>query len=167
MATISSTAVVSKLARLEGAVTIGDDTVIHPSCKILAEGGPITIGTGCLIEELVVIRNTGAETMTIGNGNVFEVGAVCEATRVGDNNVFSARSEVGSAVAVSDRCVIGVTVKLHAQEELAPGTILWEDSKAVSVGRRVLPDRAGPGDFYVKQREALHKILPKFNEVQT
>jgi hypothetical protein len=133
MATISSTAVVSKLARLEGAVTIGDgntihtqpqpcdsavchllsllvftpptvcsksdvfhqsmasvseidtgntvspsrsrsphlrpylpfrrggesiDTVIHPSCKILAEGGPITIGTGCLIEELVVIRNT-------------------------------------------------------------------------------------------------------------
>jgi hypothetical protein len=53
--------------------------------------------------------------------------------------VLLATAEVGSAVAVSDRCVIGVTVKLHAQEELAPGTILWEDSKAVSVGRRVLP----------------------------
>jgi hypothetical protein len=52
---------------------------------------------------------SGAETMTIGNGNVFEVGAVCEATRVGDNNVFSARC----------------ASVLHLSSLTAPSVVVW------------------------------------------
>eukprot|EP00038_Savillea_parva_P000295 m.95345 g.95345 ORF g.95345 m.95345 type:complete len:169 (+) comp10102_c0_seq1:132-638(+) len=166
-AKIAAAAVVSKLVEIVGDVTIGDDTVVHPSCKILAEGGPIVIGSGCLIEELVTIRNTREAPMTIGNGNVFEVGAVCEAQSVGDNNVIAARAHVGSQVTVSDRCVIGVTVTLQEEETLENGTVTWADSHAVGIGRRVVSEREGPGEFYVKQREQLHKIIPKFNELQT
>lgn len=48
-------AIVCEECKLRGDITIGAGTVIHPKAKILAEAGPIIIGEGCLIEELVTI----------------------------------------------------------------------------------------------------------------
>ena len=50
-------AVVCAEAELVGDITIGTRTVIHPKARILAIGGPIVIGEGNLIEELVTIFN--------------------------------------------------------------------------------------------------------------
>ena len=44
-------------ADLRGDVTIGGNAIIHPKVRILAYGGPIVIGEGCLIEEQTVIVN--------------------------------------------------------------------------------------------------------------
>lgn len=40
---------------LEGDITIGGGTVIHPRVTIIAEGGPIIIAEYCLIEEYSTI----------------------------------------------------------------------------------------------------------------
>ena len=69
--------------------------MVHPSAKILAEGGPIVIGDGNLIQEKAVIlnkfvystyiasinveirfhrkRDDETKEMVIGNGNVFSI----------------------------------------------------------------------------------------------
>lgn len=52
---ITMGAIVCEECKLRGDITIGAGTVIHPKAKILAEAGPIIIGEGCLIEELVTI----------------------------------------------------------------------------------------------------------------
>lgn len=40
---------------LEGDITIGGGTVIHPRVTIIAEGGPIIIAEYCIIEEYSTI----------------------------------------------------------------------------------------------------------------
>lgn len=101
-------AVVCTECELKGDITIGTGTVIHPKARIIAEAGPIIIGNYNLIEEQCEIINardpsSGPHTesvMIIGNLNVFEVGSRCHALKVGDNNVFEAKSFVGREVEV-------------------------------------------------------------------
>lgn len=74
-------------AEIIGDVRIGAGTVVHPRCRILAQGGPVIIGENNIIEELTVVVNPnrqGAQPtpMVIGSGNWFEVGAVIRAVQV-------------------------------------------------------------------------------------
>lgn len=52
--TIAAGALVAAEARIEGDVTIGEETVVHPTAVILALDGPIDIGKRNVIEEKVV-----------------------------------------------------------------------------------------------------------------
>lgn len=45
--------VVFPKAELEGTVILGEGVVVHPMCKISAEGGDIVIGDYTVIEEFV------------------------------------------------------------------------------------------------------------------
>ena len=52
--------------------------MVHPSAKILTEGGPIIIGESNLVQEKAVIINkkTDSEekrTLVIGDGNMFSI----------------------------------------------------------------------------------------------
>lgn len=79
---ISKTAVVCVEADIQGDVEIGERTVIHPKAQIIAENGPIIIGTDNLIEECVVIRNKYKTPLRIGNENIFEVCSCFEGTSI-------------------------------------------------------------------------------------
>ncbi|KAL6050695.1 Dynactin subunit 6, variant 2 [Balamuthia mandrillaris] len=90
---IAATAVVCKTAVLEGNIRIGKGTVLHPKCRVIAEGGPIHIGSNNIVEELACIHNrsTTGETLEIGDNNAIEIGAVVHAKRIGNNNVIEAK----------------------------------------------------------------------------
>ena len=51
---------------------------MHPKAQILAQNGPIIIGTDNLIEECVLIKNTSKAPLYIGNENIFEVSSSFE-----------------------------------------------------------------------------------------
>lgn len=82
--------------------------MVHPRASIIAEGGPIVIGEGNIIEEMATIINRAPsessadadfalKTQYIGNYNVFETDSTCEALRVGDNNILETKgSYLGS-----------------------------------------------------------------------
>ena len=53
---------------------------MHPKAQILAQNGPIIIGTDNLIEECVLIKNTSKAPLYIGNENIFEVSSSFEGT---------------------------------------------------------------------------------------
>lgn len=42
---------------IQGEVTIGSKTIVHPRARIIAQDGPIIIGNDCLIEENSTIIN--------------------------------------------------------------------------------------------------------------
>ncbi|XP_056315194.1 dynactin subunit 6 [Danio aesculapii] len=102
---IAAGAVVCVESDIRGDVTIGARTVVHPKARIIAEAGPIVIGEGNLIEEQALIINSFPENllpntddvepkpMIIGVNNVFEVGCVSQALKIGDNNVIESKGQ--------------------------------------------------------------------------
>jgi len=58
-------------------------------------------------------RNLSQDTLTIGAGNLFQVGCRIECLQIGDKNVFEVKSRVGPAVVrVGNGCVVGTTVSI-------------------------------------------------------
>nr|XP_023992746.1 dynactin subunit 6 isoform X2 [Salvelinus alpinus] len=118
-ANIAAGAVVCVESEIRGDVTIGPRTVVHPKARIIAEAGPIIIGEGNLIEEQALIINSYPEnimpdtegvepkTMTIGINNVFEVGCVSQALKIGDNNVIESKADLGKNVILTSGCIVG------------------------------------------------------------
>lgn len=82
---IAEGAVVCDGAMLTGNITIGPETIVFPGAKIecLEGAGSIVIGSGCVIEEGVSVVNMEPEGMSIGDGNLFEVGCTVCAQQVG------------------------------------------------------------------------------------
>lgn len=54
---VGAGAIVCEEAILQGDITIGPRTVVHPRASIIAEAGPIIIGEGNIIEEMATIIN--------------------------------------------------------------------------------------------------------------
>ncbi|CAL8083942.1 unnamed protein product [Calicophoron daubneyi] len=156
---IAHGAVVCSECELSGEITIGANTIIHPKAHIIAEAGPIHIGAFNLIEEQVeIINKTPGSVMKIGDHNVFEVGAHCEASEIGDNNVLEAKSFVGSHVHLTNGCVIGAMCSLTSGETLPECTAIYGDKGL----RRVASERPPAQTL---QLDFLTKILPNYHHL--
>ena len=164
---IAPGAVVCGECELRGDITIGARSVIHPRARILAEAGPIVIGENNLIEELSCIINrsqapgTGQpeSVLIIGNNNVFEVGARCEALHVGDSNVLEARSFVGRGTELGNGCTIGTACRVDSREALPDNCVLFGEH----CERRVAGERPPPQTL---QLDFLTKILPNYHHIK-
>ncbi|XP_028306632.1 dynactin subunit 6-like isoform X1 [Gouania willdenowi] len=133
---IAAGAVVCVESEIKGDVTIGPRTVVHPKARIIAEAGPIVIGEGNLIEEQALIINSYPEnitpdsevepkTMTIGVNNVFEVGCVSQALKIGDNNVIESKADVGRNVILTSGCIIGAFCQVNTCEVIPENTVIY------------------------------------------
>ncbi|KAG7248364.1 hypothetical protein CRUP_023182, partial [Coryphaenoides rupestris] len=136
-AKIAAGAVVCVESEIRGDVFIGARTVVHPKARIIAEAGPIIIGEGNLIEEQALIINSYPEnimpdtedaepqTMTIGTNNVFEVGCVSRALKIGDNNVIESKADLGKSVSLTSGCIIGAGCQVKTGEVIAENTVVY------------------------------------------
>lgn len=150
---------------LQGEITIGARTIIHPKAKIIAEAGPIIIGENNIIEELVHIVNKlpdgqppgGTQAvMIIGNNNVFEVGSYIEAVKIGDHNVVEARAHVGRHVQLTSGCIVGASCSVTNNEEMQENTVIYGGT----CERRVQKDRPPTQTLQI---DFLTKILPNYH----
>ncbi|ORX39773.1 trimeric LpxA-like protein [Kockovaella imperatae] len=177
--TAHSTSLICQDIDIRGDVTVGAGSIIHPKASILAVGGPIVIGEGCLIEETAVIVNRWAsdfrrkEVLSIGNRNVFMVGCRVEALSIGHSNSFQPKARV-SGVHVSDHCVFGSgTVTLPSiptgEQSSASETLPPYTSVHGSLSERTIWDGSGQEmeeNVYAKHVDYLREILPKFNRMR-
>ena len=156
MVDLAAGSLVCTTATLEGDVTIGARTVVHPLSRILARSGPIFIGEENIIEERVEIINDGEKdaVMIVGNGNLFEVGCVSRSRKIGNSNVVEARAVVGREAVLSFQCVVGAGCELDSRETLGPGTVLTAGLRRVGSGSN--PGPAG-------QRDLLARLLPNYH----
>lgn len=162
---IAPGAVVCDECELQGDITIGTRTVIHPKARILAEDGPIIIGENNIIEELVCITNKASESvspsgtqavMIIGNNNVFEVGSYIEAVRIGDHNVVEAKASVGRQVVLTSGCIIGAACTVSSNEEIEENSVIYGEN----CDRRVQKERPPAQTLQI---DFLTKILPNYH----
>jgi len=155
--TISPDAVVVADAILKGRITVGPSTIIHPKAKIDARDGEIIFGSQNIVEETAVIENfnpTG--TMVIGNDNLFEIGSVCQALKVGDNNVFGIKSIVGPKSEISDGCRIGATCKVLSEGLLPPNTVVHFEKNLKKTALEKPSSQKSQAEF-------LKKLMPKYS----
>ncbi|RTG87725.1 dynactin 6 [Schistosoma bovis] len=147
---ITPGAVVCSECELSGEIIIGANTIIHPKARIIAEAGPIHIGSFNLIEEQVeIVNRIPGSIMKIGDYNVFEVGAHCYALEVGDNNVFEAKCHIGSNVKITHGCVIGAMCSMDSGETLPECTVVYSDEVTAQT----------------LQLDFLTKILPNYHHL--
>ncbi|KAG1926980.1 dynactin subunit 6 [Pimephales promelas] len=164
-------AVVCVESDIRGDVTIGARTVVHPKARIIAEAGPIVIGEGNLIEEQALIINSFPEnilpdaddvepkTMSIGTNNVFEVGSVSQALKIGDNNVIESKAEVGRNVILTSGCIVGACCQVNTCEVIPENTVIY----GCECLRRVQTERPQPQTL---QLDFLMKILPNYHHLK-
>jgi len=109
-------------------ITIGANTIIQPTCQILALGGPIEIGPHNIVEERVIItnplpkqkNNSQPQTLQIGQSNLFEVGCVIESLSIGHGNIFECKSSVPQGVVIGNGSIIGTGVALSENKATIP-----------------------------------------------
>ncbi|KAJ8669907.1 hypothetical protein QAD02_001166 [Eretmocerus hayati] len=161
---VGAGAVVCEEAIIKGDVTIGAHTVVHPRASIIAEAGPIIIGEGNIIEEMAMIVNrisadqSGTPVQIIGNYNVFEVDCVCEALKVGDNNILESKAYVGKQVELTSGVVLGASCFLTEHETVPENTIIYGSE----CHRREMDEKPIPQKG---QLEYLKKILPNYHHL--
>uniref|UniRef100_A0A3Q2QI20 Dynactin subunit 6 n=1 Tax=Fundulus heteroclitus TaxID=8078 RepID=A0A3Q2QI20_FUNHE len=170
-AKIAAGAVVCVESEIRGDVTIGARTVVHPKARIIAEAGPIIIGEGNLIEEQALIINSYPEnimpdsegvepkTMTIGTNNVFEVGCISQALKIGDNNVIESKADVGRNVILTGGCIIGACCQVNTCEVVPENTVVYGSGCI----RRAQSEKPQPQTL---QLDFLMKILPNYHHLK-
>ncbi|XP_076244419.1 dynactin subunit 6 [Calliopsis andreniformis] len=161
-------ALVCEESILKGDITIGPKTVIHPRASIIAEAGPIIIGEGNIIEEMATITNrlppdapesTTIPVQIVGSYNVFETDCVCEASKVGDNNILESKAFVGRDVELTNGCVIGAACSLTESETIPENTMVYGSQ----CQRREMYDKPYP---QIGQLDFLSKILPNYHHMR-
>ncbi|XP_017097624.1 dynactin subunit 6 [Drosophila bipectinata] len=160
-------AVVCEESKLHGDITFSSGCVVHPSATVIAEAGPIIIGENCIVEEYATIAHRlapGAEfdennILSIGTHNVFEVGCNVEAARIGDKNVFESKCFVGNGVTVSNGCVVGAGIRMHARQALPENTVVYGEQAL----QREAIDKQGSQTLQI---DFLRKVLPNYHHLR-
>lgn len=164
-----STLICIEKTTILGDVTIGEDCVIHPTVTIIAEKGPIIIGSQNLFEERVKIINKSERPMMIGDNNFFEVDSHSEATHIGDDNILESKSKVGSHIQLSNNCIIGAGCNLLDQNLDFKSKQQLEvfESNTVISGSNMRRERNPtlPPDSHSSQLDFLRKILPNYQKL--
>uniref|UniRef100_A0A9J7XSC2 Dynactin subunit 6 n=2 Tax=Cyprinus carpio TaxID=7962 RepID=A0A9J7XSC2_CYPCA len=99
------------------------------------------------------------KTMSIGINNVFEVGCVSQALKIGDNNVIESKAEVGRNVILSSGCIVGACCQVNTCEVIQENTVIY-GSECL---RRVQTERPQPQTL---QLDFLMKILPNYHHLK-
>uniref|UniRef100_A0A0N5A8F9 rRNA methyltransferase 2, mitochondrial n=1 Tax=Syphacia muris TaxID=451379 RepID=A0A0N5A8F9_9BILA len=170
-------ALVCKEAILEGRIKIGSGTIVHPTATIRAKNGPIVIGENNNIEETVLIENVygplspDGKTMEIGAQNIFEIGSVIQAAKIGNGNLFGVQCKVGPSTEVTNNCFIGVRCSALLKEELPENTVIYGKGNSRRIAERSVEegsfmeylgiaklDNASPVVFNVKRNLERHDL---------
>jgi len=155
--------VICQEADLRGEITIGAGTVLHPRCRIVAETGPIVLGTNNIVEENAVIFNKNSTPLIIGDDNVFEVGCYIEGLGIGNRNVIEARARLIGTTMIGNNCVIGSACTTDLHEKMEDNTVIH----GADCSRRTQqPPSSAQGSLHLRHLEYLREMLPKYNHLK-
>ncbi|PQE33554.1 transferase hexapeptide domain-containing protein [Rutstroemia sp. NJR-2017a WRK4] len=162
---LSSSVTIPDHASLIGTnlITIHSHTVLHPRAKLNSSFAPITIGSQCIISERSSVgmlhfpSPEQAAGVTMENYVVVEVGAVVEASRIGEGTIIEVNARVGRGAVLGKHCKIGPLCEVADDEVIPDYTVIYGDGL-----RRI--DKSGVEDLKLKmvgrQADVLRKLIP-------
>ncbi len=161
-------------ATICGDVTIGENCRILFGAVLVAEGGPVVIGSDCIIMENAVIRGTPRHPLRLGNHVLVGPRAYLSGCTVEDSAFLATGATVFNGARIGTRAEVRINGLVHLKTILPADTTVPIGWVAVGDPAEILPpenhDRIWaiqepldfPGTvFGLKQAPAGETIMPK------
>ena len=137
--TVDPTAYVAPTAVVCGDVTIGEHSRILFGAIIAAEGGPVTIGSYCIVMENAVIRGTPRHPARLGNHILVGPHAHLTGCTVEDDVFLATGTAVFNGARIGRRAEVRINGVVHVQANLLPSAIVPIGWIAVGDPAQIVP----------------------------
>lgn len=115
---IHESAWVAPNAIISGAVEIGPDTRVLFGAVLTADGGPIHVGSQCVIMENAVVRGTPKHPLTIGDRVLVGPRAYLSGCTVGDEAFLATGATVFNGARIGRRAEVRINGTVHLKTVL-------------------------------------------------
>ncbi|MDP2702473.1 MAG: gamma carbonic anhydrase family protein, partial [Candidatus Rokubacteria bacterium] len=139
---IHASAYVAPNATVSGDVTIGPECRILFSAVLTAEGGPVILGSHCVVMEQAVVRGTKAHPLRLGDHVLVGPHAHLSGCTVEDNVFIATGASVFNGARIGARSTVRINGVVHIKTVLAPDTVVPIGWVAVGDPARILPPNA-------------------------
>jgi carbonic anhydrase/acetyltransferase-like protein (isoleucine patch superfamily) len=136
---IHRAAYVAPTATISGDVDIGEKTCVLFGAVITSEGGPVRIGSQCVIMENAVIRGTRRFPTWIGDNVLIGPHAHISGSELGNNVFVATGSSIFNGAKVGERSAIRINGIVHIKTILPPDSIVPIGWVALGNPVRILP----------------------------
>jgi carbonic anhydrase/acetyltransferase-like protein (isoleucine patch superfamily) len=129
-------------ATISGDVEIGPETQVLFGAVRTADGGPIRVGSQCVVMENAVLRGTPKHPLSIGNRVLVGPGAYLSGCTVGDEAFLATRTAVFNGAQIGRRAEVRINGTVHLQTVLPDEALVPIGWVAVGDPATILsPDR--------------------------
>jgi carbonic anhydrase/acetyltransferase-like protein (isoleucine patch superfamily) len=139
---IHESAYVAPNATICGDVTIGENSRVLFGAVLVAEGGPVVIGTHCIIMENSVIRGTPRHPTTVGHHVVVGPHAYLTGCTVEDSAFLASGATVFNGATIGTLAEVRINGVVHLRTRLPHDALVPIGWVAVGDPAEILP----PGD---------------------
>jgi carbonic anhydrase/acetyltransferase-like protein (isoleucine patch superfamily) len=136
---IHESAYVAPSAVICGDVTIGEECRILFGAILVAEGGPVVIGSRCIVMENAVIRGTRRHPARIGNHVLVGPRAYLSGCRVEDDSFLATGATVFNGARIGARSEVRINGVVHLKTVLAADATVPIGWVAVGDPAEILP----------------------------
>lgn len=140
--TIDESVYVAPTAVVCGDVTIGANSRVLFGAVVVAEGGPVVIGSHCIIMENAVIRGSRRHPIHVGDHVLVGPRAYLSGCTVADNVFLATGATVFNGARLGPRSEVRINGLVHLQTALPPDAVVPIGWIAVGDPADILP----PGD---------------------
>jgi carbonic anhydrase/acetyltransferase-like protein (isoleucine patch superfamily) len=113
---------VAPTATVSGDVTIGPDTRVLFGAVITADGGPVSIGSRCIVMENAVIRGTPRHPASLGDNILVGPRSYLTGCQVDDNAFLATGSTVFNGATIGEGAEVRINGVVHLKTRIPPHT---------------------------------------------
>ena len=148
--------------------TVSGDVTIGPECRILfgavltAEGGPIVLGSRCVVMEQAVLRGTKPHPLRLGDHVLVGPHAHLSGCTVDDDVFVATGAAVFNGARLGARSTVRINGVVHIKTVLAPDAVVPIGWVAVGDPARILSPHAHDEIWAVQEKLNFSKTV--FNQ---
>lgn len=121
---IEQSAYVAPTAVVRGNVCIGAGSAVLFGAVVSAEGGPVEIGSDCVIMENAVIRGTPKNPVSIGDRVLVGPGAHLTGCEIQDDSFLATGATVFNGAVIEESVEVRVNGVVHVNTRLTAGSVV-------------------------------------------
>jgi len=122
-----------------GEVIIGADCHIAFGAVLTAEGGPVVLGSHCIVMENAVIRGTVRHPVQIGNQVLVGPRAYLTGCKIGDGVFLATGTTIFNVAQIGARTEVRINAVVHLKTVLPPDSLVPIGWVAVGNPAEILP----------------------------
>lgn len=139
---IHPTAYVAPTATISGDVTIGQESRILFGAVLTAEGGPVVVGSHCIVMEQAVLRGTKPHPLRLGDHVLVGPHAHLSGCTVEDAAFIATGASVFNGARIGARSTVRINGVVHIKTVLAPDAVVPIGWVAVGEPAQIFPPHA-------------------------